>query len=247
MTTERDLATELLDAADRRLVRTVDGFHGDDWTTPSLLPGWSRAHVVAHLALNAEALGRVLRAIVADDARGADGALPTMYDSSEQRDSDITELAVTEPGEIRDRLLAGVTNFKDAVAAVPDDAWSGFAERTPGQRRMPTSAVPGMRVREVEIHHADLGAGYSPTDWSTTFAILLLNAMSKRAEPAAPFEVRPLDLDDRSWSFGVPSDADAPVAVVTGPAADLGWWLTGRPPTEAISASRGDLPTIGKW
>src|SRR3954447_6053900 len=50
--TEHERATAALPDASARLVRTVDGFHGDDWRAPSLLPGWTRAHVVAHLGLN---------------------------------------------------------------------------------------------------------------------------------------------------------------------------------------------------
>ena len=45
---------EELQEATNRLIRTVDGFTGDDWDAPSGLPDWSRAHVVAHLALNAD-------------------------------------------------------------------------------------------------------------------------------------------------------------------------------------------------
>ena len=58
---DHSLEPDHLTEAGQRLVRTVDGFSGDDWSAPSLLPGWTRAHVVAHLALNGEALGGVLR------------------------------------------------------------------------------------------------------------------------------------------------------------------------------------------
>ena len=50
-----------------RLVRTVDGFTGDDWSLPTGLPGWTRAHVVAHLALNAEGLVGALGGVVAGE------------------------------------------------------------------------------------------------------------------------------------------------------------------------------------
>ena len=64
----------LLDAGTRRLVRTVDALDDEQWPQPSLLPGWSRAHVVAHLLLNAEALAGALEAARQDGARlGAAG------------------------------------------------------------------------------------------------------------------------------------------------------------------------------
>ena len=51
---------DLLADADQALVRTVDGLHDEAYAEPSLLPDWSRAHVVAHLTLNAEGLAGVL-------------------------------------------------------------------------------------------------------------------------------------------------------------------------------------------
>jgi len=241
MTSATQHQADLLGDAAQRLTRTVDGFHGDDWTRPSLLPGWSRAHVVAHLALNAEGMARALRGLIADDEEDEPRS---MYDSDQKRDSDIADLATADPSELRDRLLGGTTLLDDAMAALPANTWEGRIERTPGGRTMQTASLPGMRLREVEIHHVDLDAGYSTADWSPEFAELLLDAMSRRDATAA-FEVKPLD-SDRTWLFGN-DDAEYPVPVVTGPAADLGWWLTGRPASETVSCSHGELPEIGAW
>src|SRR4051794_40232697 len=54
---------ELLDSGTRRLVRCVDAIPDDQWIRPSLLPGWSRSHVVAHLTLNAEGLSGALEGV----------------------------------------------------------------------------------------------------------------------------------------------------------------------------------------
>ncbi len=62
---------------------------------------------------------------------------------------------------IRDRLLAATTVFNDAAAALPEAAWAGRVERTPGGRSIATTSLPGMRLREVEIHHVDLDRGYT--------------------------------------------------------------------------------------
>jgi maleylpyruvate isomerase len=238
-TPDRLLALDLLGDAAHRVTRTVDGFHGDDWRAPSLLPGWTRAHVVAHLALNAEGLVRALRGVVADEQ---DGTSP-MYDSDEKRDSDIDHLARAHHHEIRDRFLGSTTVLQDAFAAMREAAWDSRVDRTPGGRSMRTSSLPSMRLRELEIHHVDLGAAYTTRDWSEPFSVLLLDAMTRRLDPPERMEVRPLDVD-RTWILG-PDGADG--AVVTGPAADLGWWLTGRPASERLSCSRGELPQIGAW
>jgi maleylpyruvate isomerase len=241
MTTDQQWAFDLLGDANGRLVRTVDGFHGDDWSAPSGLPGWSRAYVVAHLALNAEALARVLHGVVAPD-----GDEPrTMYDSDEQRATAIADLAERHHDVIRDRFLGGTTLFNDAAVAVPEAAWDSRFERSPGARSMATTAIPGMRLREVEIHHVDLDQGYTRSDWSLAFAEHLLDAMAKRQRPDTPFEVKPLD-SERTWVLG-DGEAEYPVAIVTGTAADLGWWLTGRPAPESLSCSHGELPQIGAW
>ena len=241
-TSDRRLSLDLLGDAAQRLNRTVDGFHGEDWRSPSLLPDWTRAHVVAHLALNAEGIARVLRGLVRDEpAHGP----TTMYDSDERRDSDILDLAESAPSEIRDRLLGGTTVLNDAFAAVPENAWESRVERTPGGLSIPASALPSMRVREVEIHHVDLGAPYTTTGWPPPFSALLLDAMVKRLRPDRAFEVKPLD-SPRTWVIGG-TDSEYPVPVVTGPAADLGWWLTGRPAPETLSCSQGELPEIGAW
>jgi maleylpyruvate isomerase len=224
---------EELQDATNRLVRTVDGFTGGDWGAPSSLPGWTRAHVVAHLALNAEGLADALTGIVQDE--------PTpMYASQEDRDRDIEELAGGDPAELRERLLAGCTLYADAWTALPDDAGGATFERTAGGPTIPAGATLGMRLREVEIHHVDLDAGYAHTDWPPRFCEILLGSMTKR-EWAESFTVAPTDLDG-TWTYG---EGTGPS--VSGSAADLGWWLTGRGSGEGLTSDSGNLPKVGAW
>lgn len=238
----RERTADLVGPAATRVLRTVDALADDAWEGPSLLPGWTRAHLVAHLVLNAEALTRLLHGVVAD----ADDDVPrTMYDSDEQRGQDIDELAGAGPSQIRERLLGATTVFADAVTAMPGDAWEARVERTPGGRTMRVASVPGMRLRELEIHHVDLDAGYTTSDWTPAFAEHLLDAMAKRLSPTPAVEVRPDDLP-RTWVLGS-GESEYPVPVVTGPAADLGWWLTGRQAPGTLSCSHGELPEIEGW
>ena len=187
---------ELLHEATQRLVRTVDGLPDDDWDGPSLLPGWTRSHVVAHLALNSEALAGVLVGLVDDE----EGQVP-MYPSDEARNSDIEKAARAKPSELRSRLMGDSTRFVDAAGGLPEDAWSTVVERTPGGRTFVAATIVGMRLREVEIHHADLAAGYRHRDWTVEFSGLLLDAMAKRGPAAEPFRAAPTELD-ATWSFG---------------------------------------------
>jgi maleylpyruvate isomerase len=222
----------LLAPASQRLVRTVDAFDDADWTAPSGLPGWSRAHVVAHVALNAEGLAGALGGLAA-------GQPASMYASDADRDGDIDALADASATELRDRLLGSVTAFAHAVGAVPADAWDASIERTPGGRVFAAVDTPSMRLREVEIHHADLASAYSWRAWEPAFAALLLDGMDGRGHDGPGFVVVASDLD-RSWTIGDGGPA------VTGPAAALGWWLTGRGDGDGLT-SEGELPRIGAW
>lgn len=222
-----------LSEATRRLVRTADGLTDDQYAEPSRLPGWSRAHVLAHLALNAEGLAGALTGIV-------EGEPAPMYASQEARDGDIEELATREPAAIRSRLLGGCTDLTDAIAAVPEDQAGTTVERVPGGRTFTVADVPSMRLREVEIHHADLAAGYDRSAWSPQFAAHVLDGMRTRAGASGPFTARAVDLD-REWEYG----AGGPV--VSGAAVDLAWWLTGRGTGEGLTSDGGALPQIGAW
>jgi maleylpyruvate isomerase len=223
---------DLLPEATRRLIRTADGLADEDLATPSGLPGWSRGHVVAHLALNAEGLAAALTGIV-------EGAQVPIYRSDEARDGDIAELAREDASQLRDRLMAGCTELSDAVAAVPPDRWGTTVERVPGGRTFAAGQVPGMRLREVEIHHVDLQAGYDRTSWDAGFCAHVLDAMVSRAA-AAPFRAHAIDLD-RSWTYGEGGPT------VSGSSADLAWWLTGRGNGEGLTGEDGALPRIGAW
>jgi maleylpyruvate isomerase len=230
----RDLA--LLQEATNRLVRTVDGLEPEQWAQPSGLPGWTRAHVVAHLALNGEGLAAALRGVVA-------GEEVPMYASQEARDGDIAELGGADSTELRARLLAGSASYGEAAASVPDERWGTRIERTPGGRTFSAAATVGMRWREVEIHHVDLDAGYQRSSWTPELCANVLGAMAKRGVGGESFTVRPLDIDG-SWGYG-DSPADGPT--VTGSAADLAWWLTGRGSGDGVSSSTGALPEVATW
>jgi maleylpyruvate isomerase len=188
--------------------------------------------VVAHLALNAEGLAR--RADQSDRGQ-ADEHVPVRRGAGRGH---------RRPGrrrraELRDRFLAGTTLVVDAIERMPDELWTETFERTPGGRVIRYAAVPGMRLREVEIHHVDLDAGFAPRGWSDAFASHLIGAMVKRAPSDTSFRVLATDLAS-TWVIG--GDPGESGTTVSGPAGDLAWWLTGRPPAASLTSSTGDLP-----
>ncbi len=227
-----------LSEADHRLLRTVDQLTAEQLTEASLLPGWSRAYVVAHLTLNAEGLERSLRGL-------ADGQGTPMYDSDESRDTDIADLACAASSELRARLLAATECFRRAVASMPASQWASRIERTPGGQTFTARMVPAMRLREVEIHHADLDAGYSSADWPAAFAALVLETLTHRSYPQA-FRVLARDLA-RTWDYGAVAASAEVNSIVSGESHQLAWWLTGRGDGSSLSVDQDRLPEVPAW
>jgi len=230
---------ERLHQSEQRLLLSVDSLRGEDWHEPSVLPGWTRAHVAAHIALNAEGLAGAV------DGLAHELVVP-VYESDEHRDEAIAELAAADPAEIRERLFAAGQQLRDAIAKLDAAQWQGDLYRLPGGPLWPMAAVPSTRLREVEIHHADLAAGYTHDDWPDDFCVDLLDVVTADHASSADspaFAVRPTDLADggRTWPVG----SDEPV--VEGPAAALGWWLVGRGTGEGLTCDAGALPRLGPW
>jgi maleylpyruvate isomerase len=156
-----DLMSQI-DEATRRLLGTVKGLSDDDVRAPSRLPGWTRGHVLTHLARGAEALTNVLH--------GARTGEPTRaYASQQARDEAIERGAGRSAEDLLADVTAGAEKFRAAVAIVPDDAWERQV-RVLDYAEFPALQLLTRRLVEVELHHTDLGAGYGPDDWPARFA-----------------------------------------------------------------------------
>ena len=158
----------------------------DQWRQPSLLPGWTRGHVVSHLTLNAEALSGALEGV-------HEGRPVPMYRSDEARESDIADLASASPSALRDRFLGSTTVIGEWVEELAHNLADHEVERTPGGRSFPAGVVGNMRVREVEIHHADLALDYTAADWPPEFVVLLLD-LRAGVHDGEPFVAQATDL-----------------------------------------------------
>ncbi|MFS3129512.1 maleylpyruvate isomerase family mycothiol-dependent enzyme [Nocardioides sp. Bht2] len=217
-----------LSDATQRWHQTITALADDDFAAPSGLPGWSRGHVIAHVALNGEAFLRVLRL-------GAAEQPASMYDTAEGRDLDIDALASAAPAEIRARAIAVDEAISEALCAFPEQLLDAVAHRLPdgGGFAFALREVPQRRLGEVEIHHADLGlATSSRAAWPVEFSELLLSARTPGHR-----ELRFTATDtDQTWG-----PDDAPVTL-SGSSADLAWWLIGRGTGDGLTSSAGELP-----
>ncbi len=150
--------------AHRRLLDFAAALTDDEVRQPSLLPGWTVGHVLAHLALNAEATTRVAIAAVAGEAGH-------MYPSVEIREYDIDRLATEDAATLVDRLSTSSAAWEAAWSVVTPSVMStGVASRVPGSDQFPINTVLMSRLREVEVHAADCGhRRYTYETWSNAY------------------------------------------------------------------------------
>ncbi|WP_034090360.1 maleylpyruvate isomerase N-terminal domain-containing protein [Streptacidiphilus albus] len=147
-------------AAQERLLRSVGPMLPEQVREPSLLPGWSRGHVLTHIARNADALGNLIRG-------ARTGQSIPMYPSPEARDRDIEAGAGRGPAEQYTDLRDADLGLHREFAAMPDAAWSVVVPHRLGP--FPAEGVPEKRLKEIEYHHVDLGLDYRPEHWSAEF------------------------------------------------------------------------------
>jgi len=194
----RDDALRWVAAGDRLLAQAVAGLTESDFVQPSLLPGWTRRHVLAHVAANADALGNLVR-------WAATGVETPMYASPEARAAGIERGATLPVAQLRDWLASSAAALRQALNALTAEQWQNEV-RTAQGRVVPASEVPWMRAREVCVHVVDLAAGVGFGDLPDDFvAALCEDILAKRGLTALPDEVRGQPLaDTTAWLAGRP-------------------------------------------
>jgi len=189
--------------AQRRLVDHLAGLTDAQVRQPSLLPGWSVGHVLTHIARNADAFSRIVAGAQRGDVEamyphGADGRSADIETGASRSAADLVA-DVTTTGE---RLV-------DLFAQCDEAAWAGSGMTLGGT--VSIAELPARRRGEVEIHHVDLGIGYSFADWPDDY---------RRAELAKR---------TRQWASRKPMGfTDLPAAALALPPADRLAWLLGR-------------------
>ena len=224
-----------LKAATERLLNAVAELDAAALSEPSQLPGWTRGHVLAHLARNADALVEVL-------------AGRPMYASAEARDADI-ERDSSRPLDVQlDDLRTTADRLAEAFAAETEESWRRSVELRNGVTDLAAS-LPFRRWIEVDLHHVDLGIGYGLADLPGVFLDRELENMAKRfsRHPSVPEAIELRVEDGRVLHTGAaPGTATGAHVIVSGGATALVGWLTGRTPGTALSSSTPlpALPTL---
>ncbi|MGH8824905.1 MAG: maleylpyruvate isomerase family mycothiol-dependent enzyme [Jiangellaceae bacterium] len=225
-------------AATDRLVGRVERLDRGDLGEPSLCTGWSRAHVVSHVARNADALTNLL-------TWASTGVETPMYASAEARDADIAAGAEGDAGTLLDELRASAQRFSTAVASMPDEAWERQVRlgAAAAGATIPARRVLWQRLKEVEIHHVDLDAGYTPADWAPWFVDRALAETLRMFGRRDDVPGLTLVVDGTTERLGPGGDT-----TVSGPAAAMLGWLTGRSAGDDLSVDpAGSLPPLPAW
>jgi maleylpyruvate isomerase len=208
MTLDHGEVLTQLEQSHGRLRETLAGLTEEQARAGSLLPGWSRGHVVTHLCRNADALRRLTLGVLS-------GAPAEMYPGGPEARNAAIEEGADRPVEllVADADFAG-SRLLDDLRRLPPEVLD-----TPVRWRKPVTArdLASMRWKEIEIHHLDLGLGYTAADWPPEF----VDATVSTELPV---------LEESGTDVRVPDLAGH----------ELLAWLVGRP-------TRDDLPAVPAW
>ncbi|MGM0347760.1 maleylpyruvate isomerase family mycothiol-dependent enzyme [Streptomyces sp. Adlamb9] len=177
------------------------------FSVDSPLPGWTRKHLAAHVAANADALCNLVHWAATGEER-------PMYASAGERAAGIAKGPSLSAEELRGWLTASAARLAEALDALADERWQHEVVTAQG-RTVPATELPWMRAREVCVHAVDLGTGITFADLPDGFlTALAAEVRDKRALAGLPAGPLP---QVAAWLTGRPhSLADAP---------QLGPWL----------------------
>jgi maleylpyruvate isomerase len=222
----------LLEHETSLLVSTAAGLDDETIRVASLCEGWTRAHVLSHIARNADALGNLVGWAVTGTPRA-------MYDSPDSRDADIAAGATRGAQEILTDLDDSAARFASAAARLEGAPEKAEVEMR-GGRVVRGAQLPTLRLMEVVFHHVDLDAGYTFADADPGFV--------KRAITIAVERFRTRGLvpsislhgeDDQTWTL------DDGAQHLSGTNASLLLWLARGQEYGLTSAA--PLPVLPSW
>lgn len=208
---------------------------------PSLCEGWTRGHVLTHVARNADG--------IADTIAGAlRGEIVERYPGGWEARNAAIDAGAGRPfsslvADVRDSALRLYSVISEVHAV---DGW----ELPTAEEQTPSTWVY-RRWREVVVHHVDLAAGYTPDRWPPLFVASELGdaagSLARRVPDGTAVRVTVTadgsvasDYVGKSWAAG----AGSPVEV-SGPDWAVLAWLTGR--GSAAAAALTGSADLGAW
>lgn len=186
----RELDTQVAgcSAAHQRLLADLEG-RDDEWCrADSVLPGWTRGHVLTHLARNAESHARMF-------AAATDGRETEQYEGGRPaRNAAIEHGAGRSAVELIADVRTTIYQLESTWFSATAVTWSGFGIKSHADgARVRIADLVMMRWRETEVHHADLACGFTYSDWDPEYVRrdLDLQVMQWRARKPMGLTVLP--------------------------------------------------------
>ncbi|MER7014750.1 maleylpyruvate isomerase N-terminal domain-containing protein [Saccharopolyspora sp. NPDC000359] len=232
-----EVTTQLaaVNRATERLLRTVDDLDEVSVRQPSLLPGWSRAHVISHLARNADGFANLL-------IWARTGIEHAMYASGDDRDEAIAEGAQHSHRLLLEDLTASCDRFAHAARELPENAWAAEIADAVGDP-MPAHHMLRLRLLEVWVHLVDLDHDVDFADIPAREAEQLLEDVAQQfgGRPDVPALAVEVDFGDhlRTWDL---RGTTAPPSRVRGEPGPMLGWLLGRTDARDLHGTAPDLP-----
>jgi maleylpyruvate isomerase len=148
-------------AGHERLVSATAALTDGDVAQPSLLPGWTRGHVLTHLAQKTTTHVWLFEGAYVDEVRDQ---YPQGFARAQV---ELLAAAGRSATELRSDLTASFASLETAWSELPDGCWDREGICVPGPRSM--RQIVDRHLRDVEVHHVDLDIGYRPGDWPEAF------------------------------------------------------------------------------
>lgn len=225
-------------ASYQAVMETLRALDDDAAAGPSLLPRWTRAHVVAHLARHADGHRRMLEGVLR-------GEVVQQYPGGAEGRAHEIQLAAAQRAQ---GLVDDLRRSSEALFGVwerlSDDLWDQPTAMLGGTR--PARATVWARWRELEVHHVDLALAFRAEQWPRAFLQMALPRVvgglperRRDGDSPAAWLVHATDgmgawlIADDGATAAVSDAADAadggtaPVRVA-GPAWALLFWMLGR-------------------
>ncbi|GAB2671964.1 maleylpyruvate isomerase family mycothiol-dependent enzyme [Kribbella swartbergensis] len=222
----RDIRPEIR-AASQRLDDTLTTVDDAVVRAPSGLLGWSRGHVITHIANFAEAMTRQVE-------EALQGRLVEVYDGGRPaRDAAIEAGAGRSAAELKAHLREATATLLAAWDQVGPDDW----ERPILHRNSNLAAGIHATWRELTVHTVDLNLAPTADDWSPDFCLHLLDFLRPRTPEGIHLILRATD--GTTWETGTGEPR-----VLTGNLTDLTAWYAGRTPPGPVT---GPTPDLLSW
>jgi maleylpyruvate isomerase len=209
---------------------TVSSLSDDEMAAPSLCEGWSRAHVIAHVAASGRALVNLIDGAVSGGER-------PLYASHEDRTQEIAALAALPREELVEELRNSARNFAEQAHRLNGEL--AAPEVSENGKDIPATSIVALRIAEVVVHHHDLDTAWTIEEADPDSLLNAIEAVvrSLRAKGAPGITLVTEERDE--WVIG-----DGALRVESDREGLLQWLARG---DAAHIEAEGPVPALPNW